>query len=90
MIASALKLIRNFGFVLSLDDGASLDVTDIFKTAGETSLMTIHVVRALKFASDAYRALGNLEMASNFEEGAKFGFMIITGFENSVDGIMDE
>jgi hypothetical protein len=83
------KLLRNFGFFLplrSVTDGSSgegdVDVKGVFDPAHDKSLMTTHVVTALKFAADAYRVLGRTRMADEWEKAARLGFLMMTGFEN--------
>lgn len=59
-----------------------LEVKTLFGREHENGLMTGHVVKALTFAADAYRALGKKKMAEECEEAAKLGYVMITGFEN--------
>ena len=84
VIACALKVLRNFGFFVPEESG---DVREIFAQKDAVSLMTIHVVCVLKFAADAHRALGAPALGDQFEEAARFGYKILTGFENDLTGL---
>ena len=77
VVATAMKLLRNFGFVVRGDDPRT-----IFENVDYPFLMTIHVVTAMKFAADAYKAMGQPELAVRCAEAATFGYSLITGFEN--------
>lgn len=79
------KLLRNFGFpVPDEEDGAEWDPRRLYTGEEMTPLMTIHVVRALRTLDEAYRALGQAELASRCDEAARFGYMLITGYESDV------
>ncbi|TPX16043.1 uncharacterized protein E0L32_000377 [Thyridium curvatum] len=84
VVAYAKKVLRNFGFMVERVDS----IEDIFHgSASPNSLMTIHMVSALKNASESYRVLGEMELADKFDEAAKFGYMFVTGFENDLSAI---
>lgn len=94
VVRYALRLLREFGFlaVPSADGGEDEDAgwepTEIYGGEGGHSLMTVHVVTALKSASEAYRALGRRELAAKCDEAAKLGLTMVTGFDNDL-GILD-
>ncbi|KAK3329936.1 hypothetical protein B0H66DRAFT_468732 [Apodospora peruviana] len=85
-----LKVLRNFGF-LSVPDSESVEwePRDIYTKSGEASLMTVHVVAGLRKLAEGYAALGRKEMAERCVEAARFGYMIVTGFENDLE-ILDQ
>jgi tetratricopeptide (TPR) repeat protein len=84
VVRHALRLLREFGFRVSVDEGEDWVPREIYTGSGEASLMTIHVVTALRAAAEAYRALGSGEMAERCEEAGRFGYCIIAGFENDL------
>lgn len=89
MVATATKVLRNFGYLIppTRGDGSVGDLGEAIRRPGPTSLMTIHVVSVLRFAAEAHRARGEMEAAALCEETAKFGYIITTGFENDVSAI---
>lgn len=94
VVSHTKKLLRSFGFFLPStsaekngnggvgDEEGDIDVKGMYDRGHENSLMTIHVVTALKFAADAYRALGKNKVADECDEAAKLGYSMMTGFEN--------
>ncbi|KAK3945207.1 SET and MYND domain-containing protein 4 [Diplogelasinospora grovesii] len=90
VIKYALKVLRNFGFnVPRGDDVATTTMWEpgqIFTTS-PTALMTIHVVAALRRLAGAYDALDQREMAERCAVAAKFGYTMVTGFENDLNAL---
>ena len=83
-----MKLLRNFGFAAPDDDPErDWDPAAIYTQSGDATLMTIHVVTALRAAAEAYTALGRPEMATRCVDAAKFGYTIISGFENDLSAL---
>jgi len=89
VVLTAAKILRNFGFFPQLlPDGSVGDVRETIRHSGPTSLLSIHVVSTLKFASEAYKATeGRDELAAQYWEAANFAYMISTGFENDLSAI---
>lgn len=80
--------LRNFGFQLPVEEGAVWDPRTIYSETGENqTMMSIHVVSALRKLAEGYEALGNKEMAARCIESAEFGYMLVTGFENDLNGM---
>ncbi|OIW23927.1 SET domain-containing protein [Coniochaeta ligniaria NRRL 30616] len=88
VVRYALRLLREFGFRAPADEDANWEPREIYNGKGGASLMTIHVVTALKYASEAYKALGRTDLAARCEEAGRFGYMMVTGFENDL-GILN-
>lgn len=84
VVRYVLKLLREFGFRVPVDEGEDWVPKEMYTGSGEASLMTIHVVTALRAAAEAYRALGRGEMADKCEEAGKFGYSMIVGFETDL------
>lgn len=82
VVQKALEVIRDFGFLLPQNGVQDLFQSQPSEAAG---LMTIHVLRALKYGADAHRALGREDEGEQWEAAAAFGFKIISGWENDVD-----
>ncbi|KAL1867938.1 hypothetical protein VTK73DRAFT_3903 [Phialemonium thermophilum] len=81
------KLLRNFGFPVpeGEDDDREWDPRTLFDRTEMVPLMTIHVVATLRYLVDSYKALGRTEMADRCLEAARFGYKIVTGFEDNVN-----
>jgi hypothetical protein len=77
-------LLREFGFRVPVDEGAEWEPMDMLTGSGEASLMTIHVVTALRSAAEGYKALGRGELAVKCQEAGRFGYMMVVGFENDL------
>jgi len=85
VVRYALKLLREFGFRAPVDEGVEWEPREMYSgEGGRWSLMTIHVVLALRSAAEGYRALGRGDMAGKCEDAARFGYMMVTGFENDL------
>ncbi|KAK3335944.1 hypothetical protein B0T19DRAFT_408041 [Cercophora scortea] len=83
----ALQVLRNFGFNVprgeaAAEDVGSWDPREIYTTSGDASLMTVHIVLALRRLAEAYTALGQKDLAGRCLEAAQFGYTLVTGFEN--------
>jgi hypothetical protein len=78
-----MKVLRNFGFKVP-DESEVWDPREIFAHSGNATLMTVHVVTALRRLAEAYQALGHKEMADRCTEAAEFGYMVVTGFKNDM------
>jgi tetratricopeptide (TPR) repeat protein len=87
MVRYSLRLLREFGFTAPVVEREEWEPMEMFTRAGEASLMTIHVVTALRSAARGYRALGRWEMATKCEEAGRFGYKIVTGFENDLTAL---
>jgi hypothetical protein len=88
VVRYALQLLREFGFPAPADEGAEWEPRDIYNGIGGASLMTIHVVTALKYAAEAYEALGRADLAVRCEEAGRLGYKMVTGFDNDL-GVLD-
>ncbi|KAK0734621.1 hypothetical protein B0T26DRAFT_746502 [Lasiosphaeria miniovina] len=77
-----LRVLRNFGFRVPLEEGSAWEPRDMYTRPGDVSLMTIHVVAALRKMAEAHQALGQSVMAARCTEAAEFGFLMVTGFKN--------
>ncbi|KAK3309870.1 uncharacterized protein B0T15DRAFT_16507 [Chaetomium strumarium] len=84
VVKYALKVLRNFGFRVPDDGSAVWDPRDMYTKSGNASLMTVHVVAALRNLAEAYKALGYDEMAGKCIEAAEFGYLMVTGFQNDL------
>ncbi|CAP60185.1 uncharacterized protein PODANS_1_5000 [Podospora anserina S mat+] len=89
-IRYAVKVLRNFGF--EMPQGAESqdkvwDPRQMFFSEEWHSLMTIHVVVALRRLAEAYNGLGKKEMAERSVEAAEFGYMLVTGFKNDLSNL---
>ncbi|KAF3762280.1 SET domain-containing protein [Cryphonectria parasitica EP155] len=81
-VASALRVLRNFGFPVS--DGE--DPMTLFQEHGNRpSVLTIHVVTALRDAARDLSSIGRKDAGKQFEKAAKFAYMLLTGFEEDLD-----
>ncbi|CAI4216109.1 unnamed protein product [Parascedosporium putredinis] len=49
---------------------------------GKRGITTFEVVKALKFASDAYAALGEEDLAKEYIEAARIGYKTLSGFDD--------
>lgn len=87
VIKYGTRVLRNFGFKVPLEEGAEWDPTAMYAGSGDASLMTIHVVASLRRLAQAYEATGRADMAKKCTEAAKFGYMMVTGFENDMTGM---
>jgi len=87
VIRYAKKVLRNFGFRVPEEDGGEWDPREIYSKSGNATLMTVHVVAALRRMAEAYEGLGQKEMAKRCIEAAKFGYMMVTGFENDLSNL---
>jgi hypothetical protein len=83
VVRYAMKVLRNFGFKVP-DESEVWDPREIFAHSGNATLMTVHVVTALRRLAEAYQALGHKEMADRCTEAAEFGYMVVTGFKNDM------
>jgi tetratricopeptide (TPR) repeat protein len=84
VVRYAKKVLRCFGFIVPEDEGAEWDPRKMYSSSGDATLMTVHVVVALRRLAEAYEALGEGDMAKKCVEAAKFGYMLVTGFENDL------
>ncbi|KAK0730198.1 hypothetical protein B0H67DRAFT_503450 [Lasiosphaeris hirsuta] len=87
VVRYGIKVLRNFGFKTPADESESWNPMDIYTESGNASLMTIHVVAALRRLAEAYEALGHKDMAKRSLEAAEFGYMLVTGFKNDLSGM---
>lgn len=79
VVASATRVLRNFGYEIRNDE---VESRSVFGAGREMpSVLTIHVVTALRDAAEAYRLMGNNDMAARCKEAAKVGYMMVTGLE---------
>lgn len=85
VVATALRVLRNFGFVFREEDGGR-DAGDLFcrREQDMPSVLTIHVVTSLRDAAQACGSMGREEDAQKFQEAAKRGYMMLTGFEDDL------
>jgi tetratricopeptide (TPR) repeat protein len=83
VVKYALKVLRNFGFKVP-DESEVWDPREIYTNSGNATLMTVHVVAALRRLAEAYEALGHKEMAERSIEAAEFGYTMVTGFKNDL------
>ncbi|KAK4129149.1 hypothetical protein N657DRAFT_586828 [Parathielavia appendiculata] len=83
VVKYALKVIRNFGFKVP-DESELWDPREMYTNSGNGTLMTVHVVAALRRLAEAYEALGHKEMAERCIEAAEFGYLLVTGFKNDL------
>jgi tetratricopeptide (TPR) repeat protein len=91
VVAYALRVLRDFGFPAKTSaDGAPVGIMEALRRPGDASLMTIHVVSALKFAGEAYQAMGQQRQADEFLQAARFGYLLMTGFENDLSAIDED
>ncbi|KAB5549606.1 hypothetical protein GE09DRAFT_1241242 [Coniochaeta sp. 2T2.1] len=84
VVRYALRLLREFGFRAPVDEAAEWEPREIYGGEGGASLMTIHVVTALKSAGEAYRALGREGLAARCGEAGRLGYKMVTGFDNDL------
>ncbi|KAK4451416.1 SET and MYND domain-containing protein 4 [Podospora aff. communis PSN243] len=85
-----VRVLRNFGFEAPLEEGVEWDPRKMWSGSSRHSLMTIHVVAALRRLSQASKELKMKEMAERYEEAARIGYMMVTGFENELSGITEK
>lgn len=79
VVAAATNVLRNFGYEIRAKDDGSRSV---FGGGGAMpSVLTIHVVTALRDAAAAYRSMANMEMAARCEKAARLGYVLVTGVE---------
>ncbi len=83
VVKYSLQVLRNFGFKVP-NESEVWDPREIFTTSGNATLMTLHVVAALRRLAEAYKALGHKEMAERSVEAAEFGYTLVTGFKNDL------
>ncbi|SPQ18407.1 b948e930-a345-4c23-a8e7-80127fed34cc [Thermothielavioides terrestris] len=83
VVKYALKVLRNFGFKVP-EENEVWDPREMYAKSGDATLMTVHVVAALRTLAEAYKALGHDEMAERCIEAAEFGYMIVTGSKNDL------
>ncbi|KAK1757818.1 SET and MYND domain-containing protein 4 [Echria macrotheca] len=85
------RVLRNFGFVsVPLDEDAEKEDWDpmaIYTSSGKATLMTVHVVAALRRLAQAYGALGREGMAERCTAAAGLGYKMVTGWENDMTGV---
>ena len=84
VVKYAKKVLRNFGFKVPEEEGAEWDPREIYTISEPATLMSAHVVTALRRLVEAYEALGQKDMAERCIEAAEFGYMIVTGFKNDL------
>ncbi|KAL2137279.1 hypothetical protein VTI74DRAFT_5010 [Chaetomium olivicolor] len=84
VVKYAMKVLRNFGFKVPADESSVWDPREIYTNSGNATLMTVHVVAALRCLAETYTALGHKEMADRCIEAADFGYMVVTGFKNDL------
>jgi tetratricopeptide (TPR) repeat protein len=83
VVKYALKVLRNFGFRVP-EETEVWDPRDVYSQSGNTTLMSLHVVKALRRLAEAYEALGHKEMAQRSLEAAELGYTMVTGFKNDL------
>lgn len=80
VVATASRVLRNFGFKTEDED-----VLACLRGGREMpSVLTIHVVTALRDAAHAYASLGKTDESSQFEDVARRAYMLLTGFEDDL------
>lgn len=85
VVATATRVLRNFGFEVKDED----DVADLFREPRDRpTVLTIHAVTTLRDTASAHVSMGMKGVGSRIEETAKFGYMLLTGFENDLS-LMD-
>ncbi|KAK4231119.1 SET and MYND domain-containing protein 4 [Podospora fimiseda] len=84
VIRYGIKVLRNFGFRVPSDESEVWDPRGIYAAQDNKTLMTLHVVTALRRLGEAYGALGQKELAERCVEAAEFGYLLVTGFKNSL------
>ncbi|KAK0630223.1 hypothetical protein B0T17DRAFT_488123 [Bombardia bombarda] len=85
-----LRVLRNFGFGVPRDaEPAKVDwdPRGMYTGSGDASLMTIHVVAALRRLAESYGVLGQKELAKRCVEAAKFGYKVVTGFSTDLSAL---
>ncbi|KAF2749340.1 SET domain-containing protein [Sporormia fimetaria CBS 119925] len=70
----ALKLLRNFGILTSVENGT-------LEVLGNEGFINVEGVRALKYLAEAYQTKGESGLAESCKALAKVWFVIITGSE---------
>lgn len=82
VVATALRVLRNFGVALKEERDAS----DLFRKQQDMpTVLTIHAVTSLRDAAHACSSMGRKEDAQRFQEAAKRGYMMLTGFEDDLN-----
>jgi hypothetical protein len=71
-IEYALKLLRNFGIVISVEEGR-------FEVLHNSGMVNVETVRALRYLSEAYTAKGEVKLAKQCMDLAHVWFTVITG-----------
>jgi dihydropteroate synthase len=84
VVKYATKVLRNFGFRVPEEEDAVWDAREMYANSGGATLMTVHVVAALRRLAEAYKALGKKEMSEQCVEAAEFGYLLVTGFKNDL------
>lgn len=97
VVKYGLKVLRNFGFKAVTAEqekadrieGVEWDPMGLWNMDENRSagLMTVHVVAALRRLNEAYEALGRKEMARRCEEAARFGYMLVCGFDAELSNL---
>ena len=87
VVRYGIKVLRNFGFPVPSDESDAWDPREIYSSRDNQTLMTIHVVTALRRLGEAYGALGQQEMADRCIEAAELGYMMVTGFKNDLSAL---
>jgi tetratricopeptide (TPR) repeat protein len=83
VVEYARAALRNFGWLYGAEEQA--DVRSMWeKCVTSPALMSIHIVTALRDGAEASTALGQSEKAKQWREASRFGYRIITGFEDDV------
>jgi hypothetical protein len=81
-VKRALQILRNFGFIDPVMDGSlSLDLS--------TGITNSESFNALRYASAAYRAIGQLDLARQCGAAAREMYAVLTGSSVGVDEILE-
>ncbi len=83
VVKYSLQVLRNFGFKVP-DESETWDPREMYTNSGNATLMTVHIVAALRRLAEAYKALGHEQMAERSIEAAEFGYTLVTGFKNDL------
>lgn len=78
MVEFARKLLRNFGIFTKIEG-------EKFEIRGNTGLINVEAVRALKYLAEGYVAKGEAQLAKQCIDVAKLWFVIITGSEVGIE-----
>jgi len=87
VIRYAMRVVRNFGFNVPLDENAEWDPRAMYANTTSYSLMTIHVVASLRRLAQASEESGRKKMAGWCREAANTGYTMVTGFQNDMTGM---